>query len=342
MQTLEHLPFDTCKITLVSNGIQDVLGNEVIFPAKATLLGPCLVIPFEYPDITCRSVDITLPEAGSWQRDALLTQLLGEITSEASEPMVALRDDRRWLPAMERLQLAEQNAPTDVLREKGVYLITGGLGGIGLAVAEYLARTVHARLVLVGRSALPPREEWPQLRISRAKKDRLGRQLRAIQRIEELGGQVLPLQADVTSVAQMREVVQQTFATFGTLHGVLHAAGVPGVGLIQLKTPEQAASVLAPKVLGTLVLEQILADLSLDFLVLFSSITSFTGGGPGQVDYTAANAFLDAYAHQHRQSHNRVMAIDWGEWQWNAWEEGLSGYSNEVQHFLKEHRQQFG
>ncbi|MEO7021508.1 MAG: SDR family NAD(P)-dependent oxidoreductase [Ktedonobacteraceae bacterium] len=342
VQALEHVSFDTCQITLVSNGIQDVLGNEIIFPEKATLLGPCLVIPFEYPDITCRSVDIALPEAGSWQREALLSQLLGEITSEAHEPLVALRSDRRWLPVMERLQLAEQSAPTDVLREKGVYLITGGLGGIGLAMAEYLARTVHARLILVGRSALPPREDWPQLSASLTKKDRLGRQLQAIQRIEALGGQVLLLQADVTNQAQMQEVIQQTCATFGTLHGVLHAAGVPGVGLIQLKTPEQAASVLAPKVLGTLVLEQVLANLSLDFLVLFSSITSFTGGGPGQMDYTAANAFLDAYAHRNHQRHGRTIALDWGEWEWNAWEEGLSGYSKDVQHFLKQHRQRFG
>ena len=342
VQALEHLPFDSCKITLVSNGIQDVSGNEVIMPAKATLLGPCLVIPFEYPDITCRCIDITLPETGWWQREAVLAQLLGELTSEADEPMVALRGDRRWLPAMEPLPLPEQSAPTDALREQGVYLITGGLGGIGLAVAEYLARTVRARLVLVSRSALPPREEWPQLRTSRAKKDHLGRQLRAIQRIEESGGQVLPLQADVTDLSQMREAVQQTLNAFGALHGVFHAAGLPGVGLIQLKTPEQAANVLAPKVLGTLVLEQALAGLPLDFLILFSSITSFTGGGPGQVDYAAANAFLDAYAQRNSRRHGKTIAIDWGEWQWNAWEEGLSGYNNEVQQFLKEHRQQFG
>jgi hypothetical protein len=140
----------------------------------------------------------------------------------------------------------------------------------------------------------------------------------------------------------MRAVVEQTQATFGTLHGVLHTAGLPGVGLTQLKTAEQAALVLAPKVQGTLVLERVLAEHHLDFLALFSSITSTTGGGPGQIDYCAANAFLDAYAHSRTGAGQQIVSIDWGEWQWNAWESGLAGYTSEVQSFLKENRQKFG
>jgi acyl transferase domain-containing protein/acyl carrier protein len=342
VQALEHLQFDTCRIMLVSNGIHDVLGNETIYPEKATMLGPCLAVPFEYPDTTCRSIDITLSEVRNGRREALLSSLLGEITAESTEAMIALRGNRRWIPSIERLHIKEAASPSPVLRERGVYLITGGLGGIGLAMAEYLARTAHARLVLVGRSALPKREEWSRLRSIHTQEDKLGHQLHAIQRMEELGAQVLPLQADVTSLDQMQEVIDQTVATFGTLHGVLHAAGVPGMGLMQLKAPEQAARVLAPKVQGTLVLEQVLALFSLDFLVLFSSITSSTGGGPGQVDYAAANAFLDAYAHRYSNRHGRTIAIDWGEWQWNAWEEGLNGYDSDIQLFFKEHRQRFG
>jgi NAD(P)-dependent dehydrogenase (short-subunit alcohol dehydrogenase family)/acyl carrier protein len=153
---------------------------------------------------------------------------------------------------------------------------------------------------------------------------------------------VLVLPADVSNEEQMSWVIQQAITTFGTLHGVLHAAGVPGIGLIQLKTPEMAASVLAPKVMGTLVLERVLQDLTLDFLVLFSSITSTTGGGPGQVDYCAANAFLDTYARQHCAQHGITIAINWGEWKWNAWEAGLAGYDTEAQTFFRENRQRFG
>src|SRR5204863_6607950 len=131
-------------------------------------------------------------------------------------------------------------------------------------------------------------------------------------------------------------------ATFGTLHGVLHAAGIPASGIMQLKTPEMAASVLAPKVEGTRVLAKVLEHIPLDFLVLFSSMSSATGGGPGQVDYCAANAFLDAYAHRYSSEHGRTVALDWSEWQWNAWEEGLSGYPSEAQQYFRGRREHFG
>jgi len=140
----------------------------------------------------------------------------------------------------------------------------------------------------------------------------------------------------------MRSVVQHALATFGRIDRVLHTARVPGVGLMQLKTSEMAARVLAPKIMGTLVLERVLEGLSLDFLALFSSMTSTTGGGPGQVAYCAANAFLDAYARQHATEHGLTVAIDWGEWQWNAWEAGLTGYDMAAQTFFRAHRQEFG
>jgi acyl transferase domain-containing protein/acyl carrier protein len=340
VQALEHLSCERSRLMLVSCGIQQVLGNDIIIPANATLLGPCLVVPFEYPDITCHSIDIPPPASKDQRDDDICRALLGELTSGVSDSMVALRGNRRWLPASERISHTEGGRSTQILRQGGVYLITGGLGGIGLAMAEHLARTVQARLVLVGRQALPPREQWPHL-LSASRQDD-GQRVRAIERLEALGAQLLILQADVTDPVGMQQVITRTLATFGELHGVLHAAGVPGMGLIQLKTPEQAGRVLAPKVQGLLVLQQVLAAVPLDFLALFSSITSATGGGPGQVDYAAANAFLAAYAQQPRQIPHRTLAIDWSEWQWNAWEEGLAGYDGHVQAFLKEHRQHFG
>jgi acyl carrier protein len=114
------------------------------------------------------------------------------------------------------------------------------------------------------------------------------------------------------------------------------------MGLTQLKTPEAVAQVLAPKVQGTLVLEHILQGVELDWLVLFSSVTSMTGGGPGQLDYCAANAFLDAYAQRLVGERRLTMSINWGEWQWNAWDAGLAGYTDTVQSFFRANRQRFG
>jgi NAD(P)-dependent dehydrogenase (short-subunit alcohol dehydrogenase family)/acyl carrier protein len=223
-----------------------------------------------------------------------------------------------------------------------VYLITGGLGGIGLAIAEYLAQKVQARLVLVGRTALPEGEQWSQLLETLAPDEKLRSKLERIERLKELGSEVLTIAADVADEDAMQAAIQRTIATFGLIHGVIHAAAVPPSGLIQMKTPEKATAVLSPKVQGLLTLERVLRDQELDFLVLFSSMSSFTGGGPGQVDYCAANAFLDAYARCHATGQRRIIAIDWGEWQWDAWADGLLGFPEVLQQYFRDVRKKFG
>src|SRR5204862_7217045 len=131
---------------------------------------------------------------------------------------------------------------------------TGGLGGIGLALAEDLAHQVRARLVLTGRTALPAREEWDRLWYTSGESDAVASKIRQIKRLEELGAEVLVIEADVTDLQQMQAVIKQVHQRFGALHGVIHAAGIVDDGLIQMKMPEVAAKVLAPKVKGTLVL----------------------------------------------------------------------------------------
>jgi acyl transferase domain-containing protein len=335
---LEH----TCDITIISNEMQQVSDSDQLCPAKAAVIGPCRVIPQEYANLRCRSIDIVPCESVGQAERVLIAQIMEELASEPRDVIVALRNGQRWAQIFEPVALRSEGRHTPRLREGGVYLITGGLGGIGLAMAQYLARSVQARLVLISRSGLPPRSEWPRILEARGDEQGVGRQVRIVQEMEAAGTEILALAADVTNEAQMRAVVQQTLTRFGRVDGVLHTAGVPGIGLMQLKTPEQAGRVLAPKVQGTLVLERVLQNVPVDFLALFSSMTSTTGGGPGQVDYCAANAFLDAYARQHAAEHGLTVAIDWGEWQWNAWEEGLTGYDAAAQTFFRAHRQEFG
>jgi non-ribosomal peptide synthase protein (TIGR01720 family) len=143
-----------------------------------------------------------------------------------------------------------------------------------MALASYLARTVQARLILLSRSA-PKAEQVSDL--------------------EQLGAQVLWVGVDVSDETQMRAAVQEARRKFGEINGVIHAAGVPGGGFIQLMRSEVAATTIAAKVKGTLVLEEALAGESLDFTILFSSLRSILGGH-GRVDYCAANSFLDAFA----------------------------------------------
>ncbi|HLG63728.1 MAG TPA: SDR family NAD(P)-dependent oxidoreductase [Ktedonosporobacter sp.] len=347
VQSLGTLGMDTCDISMVTNYLQNVSGSEIVCPEKALITGHSLVIPQEFVSIRVRSIDIVLQEALREDKTSLRL-LVEELTTVPTDPIIAFRGHSRWEQAFEATPLERKDLshPDMPLQEGGVYLITGGMGGVGLGMAECIARAVpRARFVLVGRSGMPPREEWAALRELHSEDDKnLGRQLHTIRRIEEdLGGQVLTLRADVTNEDQMRAIVEQTLATFGQLNGVLHAAGTPGVGMMQLKTREHIQGVFAPKVTGTIVLDHVLADVPIDFLVLFSSVTSAIGGGPGQVDYCSANAFMDVYAQRNANRLNRkTISINWGEWRWNGWEFGLEGYDKETQEHFKAHRLKYG
>ncbi|HEX6290047.1 MAG TPA: SDR family NAD(P)-dependent oxidoreductase, partial [Herpetosiphonaceae bacterium] len=337
-QTLGDQGIDRCQITVVSNDMQEVTGIEQIVPAKATVIGPCKVIPQEYRGIACRSIDLLLPAGGP--SSALIEQLMDELSRPVTDDIVAFRGSHRWVQTLEPVQL-QAAARNTRLREGGVYLITGGLGGIGLAMAEHLADTCRAKLVLVGRTALPPRAQWPGILERTDTTSGLGRRIKIVQDLEART-EVLVLQADVTDPVQVQIAVDQAVARFGTIHGVLHAAGLPGVGLTQLKSAETAAGVLAPKVQGTLALSHALRGISLDFLALFSSIASVTSGGPGQIDYCAASAFMEHYAQRHSGEHGATIALSWGEWLWDAWQEGLQGYPEDVRAFLIANRRAYG
>jgi len=300
-------------LAVLSDGLHGVTGAERLDPRKATLLGPCRVIPQELPGISCRSLDVVLPGAGPGggeELERLAGEILAEVHDGGEDPVVALRAGHRWVRTFEPVRLPGGGATG--LRERGVYLLTGGLGGVGLALAEHLARTVRARLALLGRTPLPPRAEW--VAAARGEGPAAAR-LRRLLALEAQGAEVLVLAADVTDPAAMRAALGEVRRRFGALHGVFHAAGVSGGGVIPLRTREEAERVLAPKLHGALVLNELLAGEELDALVLFSSLRSVMGGR-GHVDYSAANAFLDALAAANARAGGRppTVSVAWDIW----------------------------
>ncbi|AFY89108.1 type I polyketide synthase [Chroococcidiopsis thermalis] len=302
------------QIQVVSNNLQGVWGSELLYPEKATILGLCRVIPQEYAQIACRSIDIVLPEAGK-PVEKLTEQLIAEFAANSSDIAIAYRETHRWVEAFEPVKLESTVAKKTRLQQGGVYLLTGGLGGMSLVIAEYLAKTVQPKLVLLGRSVFPHRDEWKQWLASHEATDEISCKIRRLQAIENLGAEVLVLSADVANLAQMQDAIASSTERFGQIQGVFHTAGVYGGGLIQLKTPETADGNLVPKVQGTKVLDLVLKDTHLDFFILFSSIASIRGQ-VGYADYCAANSFLDAFAHYKSLRDNTFTAsINWENWQ---------------------------
>ncbi|MDF5735722.1 MULTISPECIES: type I polyketide synthase [unclassified Nostoc] len=306
---------NSLKLIVVTSNIHDVTGEEKLCPEKATVLGPCKVIPKEYPNINCCSIDVVIPSGETPPLKQLIDYLVAEFTADQTEDVVAYRGHHRWVQTFETVRLNERIGGKTKLRQGGVYLITGGLGGIGLVLAEYLAKTVQAKLILIGRKGLPKRSQWEQWLATHDSQDAISCKLQKLLALEELGAQIQVNSADVANFEQMQAAIAQALRQFGEINGVIHAAGIAGGGMVQLKTPDLATSVLAPKVKGTLVLEQVLKNINLDFFVLCSSLSSILGEF-GQVDYSAANAFLDVYAHSQASKPDQfTVAINWDSWQ---------------------------
>jgi acyl transferase domain-containing protein/thioesterase domain-containing protein len=304
---------ESLRLFTVSSQAQWVPGDAEVHPEKAVLSGGCKVIPREYPQVSCVSIDVTLPSGGAAEQQ-LIDRLVRELDSDGDETEVALRGTDRWIRRFDRVRLESEPA-RPWLRQGGLYVITGGLGGIGLRLAEHLARSSSSvKLVLIGRSALPAEEQFAEYLASPRTDNATLRKITAVRAIRALGADVMTVAADVTDLESMRSALVAVRARFGAINGVFHAAGVLQDELIALRTPAAHSAVLDTKVKGALVLDALLAGDPLDLFVLFSSVSSILGL-PGQADYTAANAFLDAFAHARaRRGPGRTLSIDWNAW----------------------------
>ena len=302
-------------LQIVSTGLYDVTGADGLVPANAPLVTLARVAAQEVPDLTCRLLDIEPIKPGDD-----LADLAGRIEARfaaagAQETVVALRRRRAWRLDFERLDADAACTAPPATRERGVYLITGGLGNVGLVFARYLARTCRARLVLVGRSGLPEASAWDALLAARDTDPLLAGRIAAVRELEALGAEVLTVAADVADDVQMAGAVAAAEARFGDVDGFVHCAGVTNVGRIALDTGRsEFERNFRSKVFGLIVLERLFARRQLDFGMVVSSLSAVLGG-LGHMAYAAANACADALVLARNATRDDVWTtVDWDSW----------------------------
>lgn len=307
---VEHGVSQRISLTLMATGLHRVIGDEPLVPERGVLLGPAAVINREFHNIWPQTLDVRLSEVD----DDMIETLIADTSYVSTVDNAAYRSGYKWSESFEHVTLPVATDVPHRLRKNGVYVITGGLGGLGLAVARFLARTVQARLVLIGRTPLPARDTWDAWLESHDASDATSLRIQAVREIESAGGEVLAESADVTDEASMERVAAEARARFGNIHGVFHIAGIPGGSSIALHERKHTQDVFASKIVGTTVIDKVFRKPGLDILVLFSSVNTKLGYG-GTVDYSAANGFLDRYGQARNNRESPILTINWDGWQ---------------------------
>jgi acyl transferase domain-containing protein/thioesterase domain-containing protein len=315
----EDLPMPM-HMTVISSGAMQRANEALPYPEKATVAGPVRVIPREFAGMTVSHLDIEPLKTGRLRRGAdkqdqtrLLGQILEEVLATPASGTALIRSDKRYALGYQPTPLPALEDDLPALRDGGVYLLTGGFGGIGLTLARELITRCNAKIALLARSELPPRDTWDHVLQNNAPGAAVVRRIEAIRELEAFGGDVLTLAADVSNVEDMRAAKATLEERFGAVHGIIHAAGQIDDGPIMAKSVTSIEDVFAPKIHGTQVLDEVFPDGALDWMVLFSS--SSTATAPiGQVDYVAANEYLNAYAKSRSDGQTRVLAINWDIW----------------------------
>lgn len=304
---------DNIRFIVAANGAFDVAGEGIQNPVKALSLGPCRVIGNEFPAFKSRFVDIELPQSAK-ELEIAARNIINEAALNSVETVAAYRRGYRWTEDYNPVYLNPAEKLPRAFRENGVFLLTGGLGGLSLAVARHIAKSIKANFILTYRSPLPERAQWQQWLAEHDENDGVSEKISAVLELEQNGSRVMLAEADVTDLQNMARVKREAEEMFGKINGVIHSAGAAGGGILSLKTEEMAAEVLDPKVKGTLVLDNLFRDEDLDFFILFSSITSVLGEA-GRGDYCAANCFMDAFVNYRNSQRPQFMsAMNWGSW----------------------------
>nr|WP_294524324.1 type I polyketide synthase [uncultured Rhodopila sp.] len=299
-----RLPRSRCWF--VTRGAHAVLpdGTERVSVDQAALWGAGRVVAEEHPDFWGGLVDLD-PAAPPSFNAGLLARLL---LAPDGEDQVAFRQGRRYAL---RLVPAVPDRVSSALkwREDAAYLITGGLGGVGLEIARAMAAGGARRLILAGRTPLPPRELWS----AEPSGSPAGQRIEAVRALELMGVAVHTPAIDISDETELRSFLDRYMAEgWPPIRGVIHAAVTLDNRLAGSMSATTFESVVRPKMRGAQLLDRLLPDL--DIFVLFSSIGGFLPHS-GVANYAAANAGLDALALDRRARGLPALSIAWGPWE---------------------------
>lgn len=302
---LESRENDKIRMVLVAENVNQVTkAEDSISPCNAGMFGLSKVFSKEYPKLKCRCIDI--------ESFTTVQELFEEIKLDVEEYQIALRSGFRYVEKLREYNTDGCKEKPLNLKSEGIYVITGGTGGLGLEMAKYLAKKGKVNMALINRSILPPREKWKEI-IEESNNGTIYKKLSTIMEIEAMGSSICIESADVADICCMKTVFGELKEKYGKINGIIHCAGMAGEGFLIRKSEEKFRKVIAPKIHGTWILNKLTEHEVLDFFVMFSSLIGVFGM-VGSADYGAANSYLDAFSIYRSIQGKRTLTIDWPGW----------------------------
>jgi amino acid adenylation domain-containing protein len=316
------------QVRVVASQTAAVESADRVVPEKALLLGALRVMGQEDARLSCLAADFPAAAPGTAEWERRTGRIVAEILSPAAEAAVAWRGAHRYAQGWEPAPVRADHPPARAVQKHGVYLVTGGMGRVGMLLAGWLAKTARARLVLTARTPFPPRTEWDAWLAAHATDNGTSRRIHALRRMEAAGAEVRVAAVDVADEAAMRTLVEDVRVRWGRLDGVIHAAGqVSGPSLhrrLAALTRDDAEAQFRAKVTGTRVLARVLPP-ETEFVLLTSSISAVLGGfGTGA--YAAANGFQDAFA----AARHDAGGTAWISTGWDGWPDAMDEEDDEA------------
>jgi acyl-CoA synthetase (AMP-forming)/AMP-acid ligase II/NAD(P)-dependent dehydrogenase (short-subunit alcohol dehydrogenase family)/acyl carrier protein len=302
------------KLRVVSSHAQAVLGNEAIAYAKSTILGLIKTISQENSWIESTHIDLTLASQTNPKN------VIAELNNNSHDQEIAYREGHRWISRLEKINFPKQAKQELPFKQQGIYLLTGGLGGIGVEIAKYLLIQYQARLILVGKTSLPERSLWAT---HLQQNSPLSGKIKALQSLEQLTGEVIYEAVDICDTNAIQQIVNQSKTSWNcNLDGIIHLAGIYHEATLVEETQVQMSATLKPKVTGSWSLHQLLNDNPQAIFINFSSVAGFFSGAAIGA-YASANSFLEGFSHYLHQKGIQSYCFAWSTWE----ETGISkGY----------------
>lgn len=291
------------RLSVISSHTQPVFETDEIAYENSPMLGMIKTIPQELPWLDCRHIDLAA------ELEADVTCLLREI-QVIQKQEVAYRNGQRFVSRLAKVDLIHEQKQDLPFQHGGMYLLSGGLGEIGVEIAKYLLQRYEARLLLVGRTPLPERSRWQEYI---KQEDAISARIQAYLSLEQLGGEVIYEAVDICNLTELQQAVDRAKSNWQSkLDGVIHLAGIGQERLLVEETLESFATTMRPKVSGTWVLDQ-LRNQDKGIFISFSSVISFSGAFSVGA-YAAANSFLDCF--WHHQTKNGLQSYCFGSSTW--------------------------